>query len=328
MLDALPGEKTPYSSWTEQARASPRCWRAAGAWRCSTRPMCAIPYVAMVDAGTVELVREHGRGGGEFGGPDPVLRSALDAGGSSKSHLEAGRRVDRVRRAAFELISERTRNGAAVQEYAVKQFVLERFREGGAGDRPDGPIVGVNANAAEPALRARRRKRRARSGAAISCCSTCGPSWTSPARSTTTSPGPASAATAPPEEMRRVFEIVREARDRGRGARAGCRGGGRAAARIRGGRRGARAHREPGLRRSTSRTARATRSAQEVHGNGREHGQSGDARRAARHPVDLLFRSSPASTCSDFGVRSEVNVFVGEREARVTGEMQKELLLL
>ena len=28
------------------------------------------------------------------------------------------------------------------------------------------------------------------------------------------------------------------------------------------------------------------------------------------------------------GVRSEVNVFVGEKEARVTGEMQKELVAI
>jgi hypothetical protein len=30
----------------------------------------------------------------------------------------------------------------------------------------------------------------------------------------------------------------------------------------------------------------------------------------------------------EFGVRSEVNMFVGDREARVTGEIQRELVLL
>ena len=30
----------------------------------------------------------------------------------------------------------------------------------------------------------------------------------------------------------------------------------------------------------------------------------------------------------DFGVRSEINMFVGEAEARVTGEIQTELVIL
>jgi hypothetical protein len=30
----------------------------------------------------------------------------------------------------------------------------------------------------------------------------------------------------------------------------------------------------------------------------------------------------------EFGVRSEINMFVGDREARVTGEIQRELALL
>ena len=42
-----------------------------------------------------------------------------------ESHLEAGRRVDRIRAEAFALIRERTRNGAPLQEIEVKRFVLE-----------------------------------------------------------------------------------------------------------------------------------------------------------------------------------------------------------
>jgi hypothetical protein len=42
-------------------------------------PMCAIPYVAMVDAGTVELVRSLGVEVVTRRRADPDLRSALDA---------------------------------------------------------------------------------------------------------------------------------------------------------------------------------------------------------------------------------------------------------
>jgi Xaa-Pro aminopeptidase len=66
-----------------------------------------------------------------------------------ETHLEAGRRVDRVRAQAFELIRERTRNAAPLQEVEVKRFVLDRFaQEGMITDH--GPIVGVNANASNP----------------------------------------------------------------------------------------------------------------------------------------------------------------------------------
>ena len=60
MLDALPGEKIPYSSWQEQAGrvAHDLAGRRRVAMQYS--PECAIPYVAMVDAGTVELVRNAG----------------------------------------------------------------------------------------------------------------------------------------------------------------------------------------------------------------------------------------------------------------------------
>jgi Xaa-Pro aminopeptidase len=40
------------------------------------------------------------------------------------------------------------------------------------------------------------------------------------------------------------------------------------------------------------------------------------------------FSIEPGIYLRDFGVRSEVNVFVDEREARVTGEIQKELVII
>jgi Xaa-Pro aminopeptidase len=36
----------------------------------------------------------------------------------------------------------------------------------------------------------------------------------------------------------------------------------------------------------------------------------------------------PGIYLPEFGIRSEVNVYIGEKEARVTGAVQKELLAL
>ena len=57
MLDTLPGEKIQYSSWTEQVDGLKRILGSARRVAMQYSPLCAIPYVAMVDAGTVELVR-------------------------------------------------------------------------------------------------------------------------------------------------------------------------------------------------------------------------------------------------------------------------------
>src|SRR5207249_4405970 len=64
-------------------------------------------------------------------------------------HLEAGRRVDKVRAAAFALIRERTRNGAPLQEVEVKNLVRDGIARAGLVT-DHGPIVGVNANASNP----------------------------------------------------------------------------------------------------------------------------------------------------------------------------------
>src|SRR5207302_3541905 len=118
-LAGLPGEKIAYSSWGEQTEALKRL--VAGRKRVAMQysPMCAVPYVSNVDAGTVELVRSLG--------VDVVSSAELiqvfEARWSKwqmESHFEAGRRVDKVRAAAFELIRERTRNGVALQEVEVK----------------------------------------------------------------------------------------------------------------------------------------------------------------------------------------------------------------
>ena len=147
-LASLPGEKIAYSSWTEQLAALRKL--TAGMKRVAMQysPMCAVPYVATVDAGTVELVRSLGV---------EVVTSAeliqiFEARWTPEqyeSHMEAGRRVDKVRAAAFELIRERTRNGAALQEVEVKDFVRKGFADARLLT-DSGPIVGCNANASNP----------------------------------------------------------------------------------------------------------------------------------------------------------------------------------
>src|SRR5205823_6391144 len=57
MLDAVPGEKIAYSRWTEQVDGLAKVLAGARRIAMQYSPNCAIPYVSMVDAGTLELVR-------------------------------------------------------------------------------------------------------------------------------------------------------------------------------------------------------------------------------------------------------------------------------
>jgi len=323
MLDALPGPRIAYSSWTEQVDGLRKLLAGCRRVAMQYSPQCAIPYVAMVDAGTVELVR----GLGVEVASSAELIQHFEARWTPEalaSHLEAGRRVDRVRREAFELIRERTRNGLAVQEYEVKRFVLDGFaRE--AMVTPDGPIVGVNANSANPHYEpTAETTSEIRSGDFVLLdmwAKLDAPdsvyydiTWTG------------FCGDRPADEMQRVFGIVRDARDRAvrrveeavaahqplRGFEVDDAARSLIAARGFGDR-------------FTHRTGHSI--GQEVHGNGAnmDNLETHDERRIVPW---TCFSIEPGIYLDRFGVRSEVNVFVGENEARVTGEIQRELILL
>jgi Xaa-Pro aminopeptidase len=323
VLDPVPGEKVRYSSWTEQTGGLKRLLGGARRVAMQYSHECAIPYVAMVDAGTVELVREQGA---EVVSSAELIQhfEARWNAAALESHLEAGRRVDRVRAEAFRMIGERTRNGGSVQELEVKNFVRDGFTKAGL-TTDHGPIVGVNANASNPhyePMEGTTQPIRAgdlvlldmwakldQPGAVyydITWTGFCGAN--------------------PPEEMLRVFGVVREGRDRAiervqRGVRAG--------EAVRGFEvdDAARGYIESqGYGQFfVHRTGHSI--GQEVHGNGAnmDNLETHDERRIVPW---TCFSIEPGIYLEKFGVRSEVNVFVEERDARVTGEMQKELVLI
>jgi Xaa-Pro aminopeptidase len=327
MIGALPGEKIPYSSWTEQVEGLRRI--TAGLRRVAMQysPLCAIPYVSMVDAGTVEMVRSVG--------VDVVSSAELiqyfEARWSPEaleSHLEAGRRVDRIRAEAFALIGERTRSGVAVTELEVEHLVRDGFSKAGLVT-DHGPIVGVNANASNPHYEPTEEMN-----------SPIGPGdwvlidmWAKLDRPeavyyditwTGFCGGPSGLA--PSDEMGTVFEVVKRARDAAirrvtEAVAAGqplcgfevddaCRGVIQAS--------GYGAY-------FTHRTGHSI--GVEVHGNGAnmDNLENHDDRRVAPW---TCFSIEPGIYLPHFGVRSEIDMFVGDQAARVTGEIQREMQLL
>ncbi|MBL9154240.1 MAG: aminopeptidase P family protein [Verrucomicrobiales bacterium] len=146
-LDPLPGDKQLYARWQEQEPALRRLLDGARTVAMQYSPHCAVPYVAHVDAGTVELIRSLGT---EVVSSAELIQTfeAKWSPAQLELHLEAGRHVDRIREEAFDFIGTATRNGTAIDEYAVQQFVMRRFAESGmVTNHP--PIVGANVNAAD-----------------------------------------------------------------------------------------------------------------------------------------------------------------------------------
>jgi Xaa-Pro dipeptidase len=323
MLDAVPGEKVRYSSWSEQVGGLGTLLGGARRVAMQYSPMCAIPYVAMVDAGTVELVRSLGV---EVVSSAELIQhfEARWSPAALESHLEAGRRVDRVRALAFDMIRQITRGGGVVEEFAVKQFVRDGFvKEGLFTDH--GPIVGVNANASNPHYEPTAEV-------------------TSPIRSgdlvlldmwaKLETPGAVYyditwtgfCGDRPSEAMLNVFGVVSGARDAAiqRVQDAVAAGQDLRGFEVDDAARGYISSRGFGDF-FVHRTGHSI--GEDVHGNGAnmDNLETHDERRVAPW---TCFSIEPGVYLKDFGVRSEVNMFVGEKEARVTGEIQRELVIL
>ena len=99
---------------TRDARPWPRAWTAwcavCRAWRWNTRPENANPYLARVDAGTVESIRR--RGVDVVSSGDLVQRfAALWDADALATHLKASESLYRIKDRAFAAIAERVKAG-------------------------------------------------------------------------------------------------------------------------------------------------------------------------------------------------------------------------
>ncbi len=146
-LDPLPGEKLMYSSWQEQHENLKSVVAPYKTIAMQYSPNNSIPYIGLVDAGTVELLRSFGKEIVSSG--DLVSRfEATLSPEQIESHLAAGRAIDSITESAFKEIRRRVNNGGT-NEYDIQKFILEAYsRENLITDNP--PIVGVNANSGNP----------------------------------------------------------------------------------------------------------------------------------------------------------------------------------
>ena len=109
-------------------------------------PMNELPRVSRVDAGTVELVRSMGV---EVVSSADLMQAATHRWTPEQyaDHHNTALKLGRIVNEAFAHAGERM--GQGVTEFDVAEFIRHRFAEEGIAS-PDGPIVAVNANASDP----------------------------------------------------------------------------------------------------------------------------------------------------------------------------------
>ena len=322
-LDGLPGEKRAYAGRQQLADGLRLLLGGVKRVAMEYSPGNAIPYVSRVDAGTVEAVRDSGAEVVSSG--DLVQRfEAVWTDEAYKTHVAASDRLYRIKDRTFALVRERLASGAAMNEYETQQRMLEWFESEGL-ETNDPPIVAAQENAGDPHYGPTRDASRAirpgeivlldlwgklpQAGAVFADITWVG--FTGARVPDEFARAFAAAAAGRDAAVELVQSSVRDGRDlRGFQVDRACRD---VIERLGYG------------AQFIHRTGHSL--GEEVHGNG-VHMDDYETHDDRRLIPGTGFTIEPGVYTDRFGVRTEINMFVSEREARVTGERQKEIVTL
>ena len=322
-LAEVPGDTLHYAGQKELRDNLKKALGRAKKVAMQYSPKNAIPYVAMVDAGTVELVKSLG--------PKVVTSADLVqkyeacwSEGQLQSHLAAGRAIDRIVRGAFEHAAKCVKEKQPLTEYDLQQWILRKFEEAGI-TTDEGPDIAVNANASDPHYGPTKEKSAAICEGDLLLLDVWGKQKTADSvYYDITWMGYLGAKV--PEKYAKIFRILREARDRAveliqSSVKAGKLLEGWQVDRVARGvieKAGYGKH----FFHRTGHNIGTT-----VHGNGVN--MDGLETHDERHLIPRTCNSvEPGIYLPEFGMRTEVNVYVDEGEARVTGAVQTEILPL
>jgi Xaa-Pro aminopeptidase len=210
MKDVAPGAAS-YVSWPAWLEALRALTRGAQRVAMEVSPGCAIPYVSRVDAGTLELVRSLGLE--VVTSADLVqVAEAVWSPAQLQSHRWACNQLLELKEDTFSHVRERLARGETVSECGIQDFMVRQLtRRGLEADHP--PIVGVNAHGADPHFAPRRDADTELRAGDFLLIDLWGKS-SGPEDIVGDITWVAYAGQSVPPLARKVFEIVRQARDR------------------------------------------------------------------------------------------------------------------
>ncbi|HUJ39437.1 MAG TPA: M24 family metallopeptidase [Candidatus Acidoferrales bacterium] len=322
-LDHLPGKKLVYSGRDELESGLKKTLGRAKTVAMQYSPRNEIFYVSLVDAGTVELVRAMKCR--VVTSADLVQKfEATWTPQQAESHRAAGRRVDKITQAAFRRAADHVRAGVNITEFALVQWMQGEFRAAGLVAE-DGPNASVGPSSGDPHYEPKKESSRPIRAGDILLLDV----WAKLERPDSVYYditwmgflGPVV-----PERYAKIFAVVREARDSAvafvrENVRAGKSIAGFEVDRV------ARAViRKAGYGKNfVHRTGHSI--GRDVHGAGANMDdlEIHDVRRILPH---TCFSIEPGIYFPEFGIRTEVNVYVDDGDAGTTGAVQQEILPL
>lgn len=319
-LDGVPGVKTTYAGRRQLEQGVSDMLAGCKVIAMEFSPECSIPYLSRVDGGTIDFIRRLGMrivSSGDLVGRFEAAWNAEEI----KTHRAASEKLYRIKDRAFEFVGAKLSAGQPLGEYEVQQQMMEWFLEEGlVTDNP--PIVGAQENAGNPHYAPTRDVSRAIRPNELLLLDLWGKldkpgsvyadiTWTGFAGD-------------PPPDIAKAFGVIVAGRDAAiRKVQSAVAAG------------------EPVHGWEVDRATRDVITAagfgdkfihrtghslgQEVHGNG-VHMDDYETHDDRRLVTGTGFTIEPGIYTPQFGVRTEINMVVGERKAEVTGPCQETLV--
>ncbi len=149
MLDGLPGEKWSYLSWEELHRHLKAALKGKAKVAMQYSPMNEIPYISIVDGGTLELIRSFGVE--IVTSADLIQRfESVLTSHQVESHIYAVKELRKIVDDTFRKIADALRNREIISEFSIQQFILNLMKDSSLVADHGLPIVAANAHAANP----------------------------------------------------------------------------------------------------------------------------------------------------------------------------------
>ena len=322
-LDGLPGDTLEYAGREQLEAALTTLLDGLSRVAMEYSPDCAIPYLSRVDAGTVEAIRRRGIDVVSSGDLVQQFEAAWSAD-QLKSHQAASDALYRIKDRAFQAAAAALRDRSPLTEYDLQQRMVVWFEEEGLVS-DSAPVVAAGATAGNPhylpmahacrpivadeVLLLDLWGKRTVPGAVFADITWVG------VTSATVPPRPAQAFSAIAQARDAAVDLVEVAAREGRNLRGW----------------------------EVDRAARAVLQSagfgdfilhrtghnlgESVHGNG-AHLDDFETHDDRRLVPGTGFTIEPGLYFDTFGVRTEINMFRGEQDARVTGARQMEIMTL
>jgi Xaa-Pro aminopeptidase len=322
-LDQVPGTKTIYSQRDTLASGLKTVLGGLHRIAMEYSPGNNIPYISRVDAGTVEAVRQLGVDVASSG--DLVQRfEAIWSDEALRTHRAASERLYRIKDRAFDLVRDGRRHGRRLTELDVQRAMVGWFAdEGLITDGP--PVVGAQENAGDPHYMPTEAKHRAIGAEEVVLLDLWG-KLPQPDAVYADITWVGFTAPAVPDRYVRAFNAARDGRDAAVALVTGAVAAGRPLRGFEVDRACRAVVEQAGFGpQFIHRTGHSLGT--EVHGNG-VHMDDFETHDERRLIPGTGFTIEPGVYSEVFGVRTEINMFVGTREATVTGPLQTEFVLL